>query len=322
MTTRYFANHAPQQMLAGAITNSATSCTISGSFAGWPTSYPFYAELDRGTASAEIVLVTNISGLVATITRGQDGDAAVSHPAGATLDFVVVAQDLREANTHINASSGVHGISGHVIGDSDVQTLSNKTLTAPVIDGSVTSTDGVLNVTGDVTATGNVHATDLDATGNANITGNAVITGTCSVGGKSVIGNLGITQAYTPVLTATTTNPTLGNSTLSGIYCQIGNLVFFEIALTVGSTFSVGSGTYEFSLPVAAGVTNILPIGDGQATGSGRSFQAQLFNSASVCRLIQTSDGATALSNTGPYGTAWASGNILRITGYYFTTAV
>lgn len=57
--------------------------------------------------------------------------------------------------------------------------------------------------------------------------------------------------SYTPTLTATTTNPTIGNSVWDAAYCKIGKTVHVRIKLTLGSTFAVGSGAYVFSLPIA-----------------------------------------------------------------------
>lgn len=56
--------------------------------------------------------------------------------------------------------------------------------------------------------------------------------------------------SYAPTLTATVTNPTLGNSTLTGQYQYITpNLIWLNIHLYVGSTFNKGSGEYRFSMP-------------------------------------------------------------------------
>src|SRR5882762_11452993 len=115
-TRRFYANDAPQQTLATGINSAVTSLTVQTSFAGWPTQFPFFATLELGTANREIVSVTNIVGLVATIVRGQDGTAAIGHTAGATIDMTVVRQDLDEASAHTSANAGVHGVSGSVVG--------------------------------------------------------------------------------------------------------------------------------------------------------------------------------------------------------------
>lgn len=138
-TRRYYANAAPQQTLQSGITSTATTLTIQGSFTGWPTQFPFFATLELGGSAAEIVSVTNISGTTATVTRAQGGTPAVSHTAGATFDCTYVAQDADEANAHTSANSGVHGVSGNVVGDADTQTLTNKTLTSPTINGGTLS---------------------------------------------------------------------------------------------------------------------------------------------------------------------------------------
>ena len=57
---------------------------------------------------------------------------------------------------------------------------------------------------------------------------------------------------YTPTWTAATTNPTLGNGTLTGAYKQIGKTVFVRVKLSWGSTTTGGSGDWRFSLPVTA----------------------------------------------------------------------
>jgi hypothetical protein len=67
----------------------------------------------------------------------------------------------------------------------------------------------------------------------------------------------GVWTAYTPVLTTAGAgaDPTIGNGTLTGRYTRIGNLVFFAINFTAGTTTKRGSGYLEVTLPVTMLVT-------------------------------------------------------------------
>lgn len=60
--------------------------------------------------------------------------------------------------------------------------------------------------------------------------------------------------SFTPTLTASTTNPTLGTgSNRLGYYTQIGKLVIYAFEVRFGSSgTNAGSGTYRISLPVTA----------------------------------------------------------------------
>jgi hypothetical protein len=63
---------------------------------------------------------------------------------------------------------------------------------------------------------------------------------------------------YTPVLTATTTNPTLGTgSSQNGSYARIQNLIIARFFIRFGTAgVNAGSGNYKVSLPVTAAETN------------------------------------------------------------------
>ena len=59
-------------------------------------------------------------------------------------------------------------------------------------------------------------------------------------------------QSYTPTLTADTTNPTLGSSTLTGNYSLLApGVMWISIVLTVttGGSWNAGSGIWSFTLP-------------------------------------------------------------------------
>jgi hypothetical protein len=122
--------------------------------------------IDPDTALEEIVDVSAVSTNTLTIVRGRDGSSGVAHSAGAAVRHMAIGRDYREANLHIEAASGVHGLSGSVVGTTDTQTLSGKTLTSPTITGTGTIAGTFTgNLTGNVT--GNVSGTAGSATGSA-----------------------------------------------------------------------------------------------------------------------------------------------------------
>jgi hypothetical protein len=138
---RYYSSVAIDTTLTGAVNSSATSITVA-STSGFPVSYPYTLALDYDTSSEELVNVTAAAGTTLTITRGQDGTTGVAHDAGAAVKHVASARDFREPQEHIAASSAIHGVTGSVVGTSDTQTLSNKTLTTPTIASFANATHG------------------------------------------------------------------------------------------------------------------------------------------------------------------------------------
>lgn len=58
--------------------------------------------------------------------------------------------------------------------------------------------------------------------------------------------------AYTPAWTANTTNPVIGNGTITGRYRAVGKHITFRINIVAGSTTTWGTGAYRFSYPAFA----------------------------------------------------------------------
>ena len=113
--------------------------------------------------------------------------------------------------------------------------------------------------------------------------------------------------SFTPSWTATTTNPVLGNGTLTGEYTQVNKLVYARYALIPGSTTTFGTGDYRFTFPVAAKVINNF----GTILSSGLFFDSnvsQMYNmvassvsgSSTVFRLVTFLNSTQDLRILGP----------------------
>jgi hypothetical protein len=125
--------------------------------------------------------------------------------------------------------------------------------------------------------TGPTGAPGLDSTaiGATGPTGPEGVTGPTGPEGaaSTVIGPTGATgptgsfditpwTIYTPVLTASTTNPVIGNGSITGRYVNIGATIIGEIRVIAGTVgFSRGLGAYSISLPTTAVFENFQPVG-------------------------------------------------------------
>ena len=134
MSTRNYSSVSPPRSTSSSLgsVSAGTVNTVQLSDPSALPPVPFTSALERGSASEEAVLVTDVTGTTATIVRGYDGTNSPAHLSGATFEHVVAGIDYREANSHVNASSAVHGLAGTVVGTTDAQTLTQKTLLGAV----------------------------------------------------------------------------------------------------------------------------------------------------------------------------------------------
>jgi hypothetical protein len=140
-----------------------------------PAGRTFTLVIDVDTALEEIVDATAVSTNTFTITRAIDGSSAQSHSAGAVVRHMAIGRDYRDANLHTQAAASyndgagnaqsMHGIAsgeGDVVGTAKAQTLTNKTLTTPIISSpTITGTSGLETSIVFEGATADAHETTL-----------------------------------------------------------------------------------------------------------------------------------------------------------------
>ena len=106
---------APPRTVSTGINASDTSIVIN-SGTDWPdgASYPFVIVINRGNATEEKILITSRSGTTLTVqTRGYDDTTAASHGVGETVEHVLDAQTIAQANQYVNLQSAKAQIVSH-----------------------------------------------------------------------------------------------------------------------------------------------------------------------------------------------------------------
>jgi hypothetical protein len=261
--TRFYSSTAQPTILSSSISNTTTSIPVVAT-TGFPVLFPYTIAVDYGSSLEELCDVTNASGLNLTVTRAVDGTSAANHSVGAVVRHVSSARDFTNANVHIGSSSGVHGITGNVVGDTDTQTLSNKTLNAPALSGTIT--------------------------GAPTFSGNVVFSGNPSFTGSPTFSN--------PV---TLTNATLAGGTINGNWTA--NATFQSgatgnVPLIVKGFAGQTADLFDVQTSGAANVLRVLPTGvviSNQATGT-QSLVVNAITGTTVDMVDFQSNGSTVLA--------------------------
>jgi len=239
----------PSTTLNGAITSGATSITVAdGSSYPDGTNGNFYIVIDLGAAAEETIECSARSSNTFTVaTRGADGTSAASHDNGATVQHVVPALTLQEANTHANQTTGTPHGSAYVTPSGNVATATAlETGRTIVLSGDVSGTSGSFDGTANATITTTVadyshNHTDATITGTLSndTTGNAATATALAtarlIGGVSFDGTANITL---PGVNATGSQDTTGNATTA---------TALETARTIGGVSF--DGTANINLP-------------------------------------------------------------------------
>lgn len=256
------------------------------------------------------------SGLVVDMPVGSSGRAIVVKQNSVDRFFVEPDGDAYvEKNLVVDGAvtPGSVAASGAVTGAS----MATVSLTVSTSISAGTSISG-----GTVASTGQLSGAYLTvagaaSTGAATVNGNVTSTGNVTASGTLSGSNFSSGwTSYTPAVTASGSNPTLGNSVVVGKYRQVGKMVDCVIKITTGSSFAAGSGVYYFSVPTAyANIEDFgMDVGNGQAIitapGGRSAWVADLLPSSQGVTLWR--DGGNNLGSSGP-PTGWGVGTIIGI---------
>ena len=122
---------------------------------------------------------------------------------------------------------------------------------------------------------------------------------------------------YTPTWTGSTTNPSLGNGTLTGRYKTIGKTVFLQIHFGAGSSTTFGSGHWKFSLPVAAH-SGAAVVMSATYLDNGTQWYAGVVTTeydSNTSYVVPITVSSGAVNSTVPF--TWASTDSITICGSY-----
>ena len=292
---------------------------IVASVSGFP-SVPFTLIVDPDTSKEEVVTVTAASSTTLTVTRGEDSTQAVAHSAGAVVRHGVSGRDFREEQTHIAArgydadqaildlanQTHVHGLAtgdGSVVGTTKTQTLTNKTLTAPIITGSQVGDNGItfegstpddyetfLEVT-DPTADRTI--TLPDATGTVALVANVLALSGGTMSGAIAMGTSKITGMG---------DPTLDQDATTKIYVDtiLGSATAAATSAASAAASATAAATSASSAATSAGSSEASAIASATSASAAATSASSAATSATAAATSATSadNSATAAATS------------------------
>lgn len=269
MPARNYSSTAEGKTLSTGINSSITTIVLN-SITTLPSAYPYTLVIDADSPSEEIVTaVESAGGTSLTVVRGQDTTTAIAHDPGAVVKHMITPRDLREAQSHIEASGSyeiknngqdpavttanivksVHGIGstdGSVVGTTKSQTLTNKTIS--LTSNTITGTLAEFN-------------TALQSADFVSLAGSETLTNK-TLSSPTFTGTLTLPTSGPGLVPVGTVISTALSATVSGwLLCDGSNVsrtTYAGLFTAIGTTYGSGDGTTTFAVPNLKGK---IPVG-------------------------------------------------------------
>jgi hypothetical protein len=205
---------------------------------------------------------------MATQVQFRRGSTAQNDAFTGAVGEITVDTSIYTLRIHDGVTPGGVG----TVGTTAVQTLTNKTLTSPILGGNVTGTANISSLTGFISASGNITGGNITtgglitATGNitstANVTGGNIttaglISATGNITGGNILGGANVNATtHTGTTVSVTGNVTGGNIVTAGqLFVNSGANVTAIVNSASNGVGNIGSASTYFNTVFAKATT-------------------------------------------------------------------